>query len=863
MTPKRRSQNTEETVVAELAENNTKPIYNIAIIGTISSGKSTLLNAIFGKTYSEMKIRRTTMIPSQYKLSHIDEANLSTIQETNNKLNEKYAGDTLWDGKEVPTFMVPTPEKFNKLSRYLDISIYDIPGLNDQKTKDIYYKWVRDNTQNFDIIYLLFDINSGLNTSDELELLQLVCGMMSANNRLKTIVLGNKCDSLVVLPDGSYKMDDEHLDIFEKQMVSTINIEMKSHTISNDRFKIIPFCSRLIYIYRTLHNLNAKEKANIIAVLKNTDNFEELNQLGYLNFKHLEEIVIDDVGRIKWNRMTHEQKVKRLEKMLAINAQPDENDEVIEMAGGNLLFELTNKFMDKSKLIDNIIFRVFSHSEPFDNINEMKNIKNIKISKKSNKNKDFQMKLIQKAIEILPIDDIYFKPDNIDVWSTMLIDIHDILQQYDLHISGCKSIFERGRKALDNYIEQIYSKHLLDKASSGYVNNYNYIYEIPTVFEPYVKIIELLMKVSINEAIYNIQKGLYDKYIDNLRSFVESRNFQNFPYKTFNVCIDFSLKHSLETNIFLKLYDCFIEQFIIEQENLCGYNNDLERIIGVSNAYEYMVETLKYINKEYKNNIRIKSRIMYIKTYRLYIGGDNCFRCDSVEQFTDILSKVYDFENNNYYKILMKTLIEGKNTDNSNANIEKEAVEQQVNTHQLSTTHLHQLEIVNEDNYQANITPETKSTIQKPLILSVETSTVPPNFVGRVLHYQGPRLTKTVTKLKFQQPEPSTTSSHLKQATQSDFQKAISVAMKKPNFNRYKDALLNIVTRSTDNYHIYQFISPFMSNLLSTSFRHFYQALQQPQRRCDWESFIHTAVSDAENGNDDITKIVELIINKF
>lgn len=647
MTPKRRSQNTEETVVAELTENNTKPIYNIAIIGTISSGKSTLLNAIFGKTYSEMKIRRTTMIPSQYKLSHLDDANLSAIQETNNKLNEKYAGDTLWDGKEVPTFMVPTPEKFNKLSRYLDISIYDIPGLNDQKTKDIYYKWVRDNTQNFDIIYLLFDINSGLNTSDELELLQLVCGMMSANNRLKTIVLGNKCDSLVVLPDGSYKMDDEHLDIFEKQMVSTINIEMKSHTISNDRFKIIPFCSRLIYIYRTLHNLNAKEKANIIAVLKNTDNFEELNQLGYLNFKHLEEIVIDDVGRIKWNRMTHEQKVKRLEKMLAINAQPDENDEVIEMAGGNLLFELTNKFMDKNKLIDNIIFRVFCHSELFENINEIKNLRNIKISKKSNKNKDFQMILIQKAIEHLKIDDIYFKPDNIDVWSTMLINIHEILQQYDLHICYSESLYERGRKALDNYIEQHF-RHALSNLS-----DYLIINRIPSIVYPYVKIIKILKKVTEIDAIFKIQCGLINRYVDMLRTFYhqqEKNPYINFSKvnKIIKVCLIFSEKHPFYAGaeIYLQFFDSVIEE---------GSINIMEIFTRPIHTYTYMLETLKYINKEYPNNISIKSRIICLKN-RIHQSPESVQHL-KIEDTSRILRMVYDFENNNYYKILMRYVI--------------------------------------------------------------------------------------------------------------------------------------------------------------------------------------------------------------
>ena len=166
-----------------------KPEFNIAIMGNILSGKCTLLNAIFGKTYNDMKTHRTTMIPSQYKMTKLDEVEMAILQDKNNKLNEKYTGDTPWDGIEVPTFVVSIPEQFIKMSKYLDISIYDIPGLNDQKIKDIYYKWVSDNTQNFDIIYLLFDINSGLDTSDEIELLQLVCRMMSSNEIFKKYTL--------------------------------------------------------------------------------------------------------------------------------------------------------------------------------------------------------------------------------------------------------------------------------------------------------------------------------------------------------------------------------------------------------------------------------------------------------------------------------------------------------------------------------------------------------------------------------------------------------------------------------------------------------------------------------------------------
>jgi hemolysin-activating ACP:hemolysin acyltransferase len=68
-------------------------------------------------------------------------------------------------------------------------------------------------------------------------------------------------------------------------------------------------------------------------------------------------------------------------------------------------------------------------------------------------------------------------------------------------------------------------------------------------------------------------------------------------------------------------------------------------------------------------------------------------------------------------------------------------------------------------------------------------------------------------------------------------------------------ALLLIVTKNRDNYPIYQFITPFISKFKSNSFKYFYEALQQPQRQCDWEIFINDAVSEAESGNNYLTEM--------
>jgi len=654
-----------------------KPEFNIAIMGNILSGKSTLLNAIFGKTYSDMKTHRTAMIPSQYKMTKLDEIEMAIFQDKNNKLNEKYTGDTPWDGIEVPTFVVSIPEQFIKMSKYLDISIYDIPGLNDKKKKPgIYYKWVSNNTQNFDIIYLLFDINSGLDTRDEIELLQLVCGMMSSNDRLKIIFLVNKCDTLVTIADGTYRMEDEHRDIFEKKMIPIIDSKMKSYTINKKRYKIMPFCSHMIYIYRTHNNLNLKEKINIITVLKNTDNFKELNDLGYLNFKHLEEIMINDVSKIKWNKMTNEQKIKLFEKMLDINdaLKEKENYNVLKvisgMAGENLLYESTIKFMNNTEIIKNIIFHLLCNSDPYENIMKIKNFKNIKVSNKLIKNIEFQKKLVRKALQNIKIDENIFKPSNIKNWSKIVLATCDILSGDDFAYEN--KIIIRGKEALFEYFEELYKLGMSD------MQNHDFILQIPTILCEYKDIIEEMSSCLYKEIIYDVQLGLYNKYIEYFKDLINSppSSFTEIA-KLIDVCIKFSSDNSLDRGIFfegtfLRLYDSFIE-------NGCfGIVCSLQQTEGDYIYFEiddciYILETLKYIDNNFKKfwlyDIKIKARIMAVE-YR--ISKYNAIYPNVNRRIIDyeyIIERVrLDLENNNnnnYYTILMMIRDKFINDDNS------------------------------------------------------------------------------------------------------------------------------------------------------------------------------------------------------
>jgi len=235
----------------------------------------------------------------------------------------------------------------------------------------------------------------------------------------------------------------------------------------------------------------------------------------------------------------------------------------------------------------------------------------------------------------------------------MLIDIHEILQQYDLHIRDCKIIFERGRKALDKYIEQS-CEHILSNLSDDLIFE-----RIPAILDPYLQIVEILMTESktVKEAIYKIQEKLYDIYITIIQNSVKKHRVISLEFAIMlKASINFSLEHSLKTDIFLKIYDSIIEDG--------GDVNIVGILSGQCNTYRYLLETLKYINKEFKNNIGIKSRIICIKN-RIYEQSFNNLPAQTltIAQTTRILRFVYDFENNNYYKILMKTIIEGKYTE--------------------------------------------------------------------------------------------------------------------------------------------------------------------------------------------------------
>ena len=155
----------------------------VALIGCVSSGKSTLLNSLCVNQYEDMKRKRTTMLPSVYKTSnksiYRNKSEKERIKRKNKELSDKFyeAGSQTKltiETCELQENIIPLIENFVDLPDNVFLDIYDIPGLNDCETKEIYFQWIKNNFHEFDLILNVLSIENGCNTSDEKDILNLI-----------------------------------------------------------------------------------------------------------------------------------------------------------------------------------------------------------------------------------------------------------------------------------------------------------------------------------------------------------------------------------------------------------------------------------------------------------------------------------------------------------------------------------------------------------------------------------------------------------------------------------------------------------------------------------------------------------------
>lgn len=156
------------------------PVKNLTIflVGEVSSGKSSLLNALSSNFISNASLQRETLNLLTYNFNNKgEESNIETITKDLENIHER----NVTNGKELNSahnITIGEPIIYDNLPSIHDIpnlTIIDFPGLNDSDDKsNVFFKLIEDNISKANlVIYVSDSSNSMINNSEVQSVLKL------------------------------------------------------------------------------------------------------------------------------------------------------------------------------------------------------------------------------------------------------------------------------------------------------------------------------------------------------------------------------------------------------------------------------------------------------------------------------------------------------------------------------------------------------------------------------------------------------------------------------------------------------------------------------------------------------------------
>ena len=251
---------------------------NLCFVGGVSTGKSTVLNGVFCEELTQCKIKRTTMWPTVYvENEHIQvistEEIYKIISEKNKEIIEMTESGKKIDSGDYKELVFNVGKLDINILENSYVNVYDIPGLNDARTKDIYYDYLDTNFHKFNLVVFMVDIHSGLNTSDEMDMLRFIINntkdQFEKNNRnIYTLIIVNKADDMQTEEDSDkLEITGELREMFE-QVENTVKEEFAKSGLKDNVIGIIPLCAIDAYLYRMVKKHGTRFKLSPEQILK-------------------------------------------------------------------------------------------------------------------------------------------------------------------------------------------------------------------------------------------------------------------------------------------------------------------------------------------------------------------------------------------------------------------------------------------------------------------------------------------------------------------------------------------------------------------------------------------------------------------
>lgn len=230
----------------------------LALLGHVSVGKTTILNALLQDKYSEVKKTRTTAAVNCFYLSsplsvassavkdNVDNINIDTSSETaaaaaatattavntaaeaEAVLEQITSANKRWRSSstsvEELSFHVEIPEPLCDMRDDTQLVVIDIPGLNEQGSREKYTTYVSHRWKTWDCAVLVMDATQGVNSQEQVELLETMKSHFDTKKKIPILILCNKYDN----PDEE---DEAIIDEVRKKVESIFKVTCRSQAL--------------------------------------------------------------------------------------------------------------------------------------------------------------------------------------------------------------------------------------------------------------------------------------------------------------------------------------------------------------------------------------------------------------------------------------------------------------------------------------------------------------------------------------------------------------------------------------------------------------------------------------------------------
>jgi GTPase SAR1 family protein len=310
----------------------------IALLGNVSAGKTTVLNALFRGKFGEVSMKRTTAGVNYFRIATATPNEVATgtlvadspqkdppqaqewspladdprsatstlkeITEDNIKLRESNQVQEKW-------FDIELPNELCSMRKDTKLVIVDIPGINEAGSCDKYMKYVKEKWATFDCVVVVMDGKQGVNSEEQVNLLTVVKDNLEMKD-VPVIILCNKVDD----PDDEEQaglIAEARLKVEEIFAVGCRETALRKSLEARGQTSLFGQVSPAFIPISAVH-----------AFIRQSASLMSLEQFEVFDKDLIEKLGRDQIGRRRWNKLSEEDKIQETYDILS---DPSEHEE--------------------------------------------------------------------------------------------------------------------------------------------------------------------------------------------------------------------------------------------------------------------------------------------------------------------------------------------------------------------------------------------------------------------------------------------------------------------------------------------------------------------------------------------------------